>query len=116
MCFHTNVLRQAKIILSQRHGKGPWVLWIPLKTKRYRSGPIKTRSEMQALGAWLASETDGKTWHNSIFKDYKEVVYHGRKYNKEEGKILYKEVVKNGDWEAVDLGESKKIEEIELPF
>jgi hypothetical protein len=105
MALRDNVLREARLILSEgRRGKGPWMLWFPEKTHQYISGSIRTKSELQALGAWLASESGGRDWHNSIFRDHKEVKYRGRVYTKEQGKLLYHSVVKNNDWGSVDRG------------
>lgn len=91
-------------VVSQRKNKGPWLLWFPKRTQKYISKPIKTKSEIQALGSWLASETDARSWHNSIFRDYKDIIYKGKKYTKVQGKLLYKEIVNNNDWDGVDIG------------
>jgi len=90
--------------ITKREGKGPWMLWFPAKTQQYISKFIKTKSDIQALGSWLASETDNRKWHTSIFRDHEEVVFRGRRYSKEQGKLLYKRLIETDDWEGVDLG------------
>lgn len=99
---------------AQRKGKGPWLLWFPKNTQKYLSRPIKTKSELQALGSWLASDSEGRSWHNTVFKDYKEIFYRGRKYTKDQGKLLYKTIVENDDWDGVDLGDPVSEEKSKL--
>ena len=113
MDLKARVLKQAKQIISDRVGEGPWLVWFPGKSPEkqsrvYMSGPIKVRSELQALGSWLAADTEGRNWHNTIFKDYKRVVYQGREFSKDEGKLLFHLLKKNKDWDAVDLSDSGK--------
>jgi hypothetical protein len=115
MGIYRNVLKQSRLILSQRTGKGPWMVWFPANKPKYISHSIKTKGDLQALGSWLASETEGRDWHNSVFKDYKDVSYKGRVYTKEQGKLLYRALVKNNDWESVDLGNPVKVEKAKLP-
>lgn len=103
MGLYRNVLRQARSILSRR-GEGPWTVWFPKKTQDYISPKIKTVSDEQALGSWLASETEGREWHHSIWKDHREIVYRGKAYTKDEGKLLYRALIKNNDWESADTG------------
>jgi len=102
--FKENELISLVNIIAQRKSKGPWLLWFPKSTQKYISKPIKTKSEMQALGSWLTSESDGRSWHNSIFRDYKEIIYRSKKYTKDQGKLLYKAIVDNNDWDGVDIG------------
>jgi hypothetical protein len=106
-------LRQVRLALS-RKGKGPWMVWFPKDKPKYISKPIKTKGELQALGSWLASKTDGRNWHNNIFNDYKNV-YYNKMFTKEEGKLLYDALVLRNDWDSVDLGDPIKIEKTKIP-
>jgi hypothetical protein len=103
-----NIRRIARQIFRKaekgRKGKGPWMVWFPRKTQQYVSRPIKTKGDLQALGSWLAAETEGRNWHNTVFQDHKKVIYRGREYSKNEGKLLFNKIIKNNDWESVDMG------------
>lgn len=107
-----NVRKIAMEILS-RSGKGPWMIWFPKKTQVYISKPIKTRTDQQALGSWVAAETEGRSWHNTVFQDHKRVVYRGRIYTKEQGKLLYRILVENDDWDSIDVGSPEATPEID---
>jgi len=121
MILFENIIKQ--IVLESRknrRGKGPWMVWFPRSNQKYISGPIKTKSELQALGSWLAADSPSnkgveRNWHNTIFKDYKSVVYRERSYTREEGRLLYSKLVKSNDWDAVDLGDPVLVKETELP-
>ena len=109
-------MKNTKLIAQQifkeaeksRLGKGPWMIWFPKKTKKYISGPIKTKGDLQAIASWLTAETDNRNWHNTVFKDYSNVEYRGRRYSKYEGKILYNNLIINSDWDSVDMGSTEK--------
>lgn len=109
-----------KEVLAARRGKGPWMIWFPATSPRYVSRPIQTKSELQALGSWLAADSPDKSgrerdWHNTIFKDYKRVTYNGIDYNKLQGKLLYSELVKTKNWDGVDLGSPIEEKKTKLP-
>jgi hypothetical protein len=111
---YRNVLRQSRQILSNRKGKGPWMVWFPKKKPKYISKPIKTKGDLQALGSWLASKTDDRYWHNNIFNDYKNV-YYNKSFTEDQGKLLYDALIANNDWDSVDLSDPIKIEKSKLP-
>jgi len=103
--------------IEQREKLGSWMIWFPKSTKAYEGGPIKAKTDKQALASWLMSDFD-KKWFNNIFRDYrsKGVVYKGRKYTKDEGGLLYKKIVENDDWEAVNLSDVTNEKKSKLVF
>jgi len=75
-----NIKSVANQILAAkyRRSKGPWMVWFPKKSPKYVSGPIQTKGELQAFGSWLASESGGRYWHNTVFENYRKVLYTGK--------------------------------------
>ena len=121
MILFENIIKQ--IVFESRktrQGKGPWMVWFPKSSQKYISRPIKTKSELQALTSWLVADSPSEKgveryWHNTIFKDYKSVVYGGRSYDKYNIKKLTGILKANNDWDAVDLGDPIVVKETELP-